>query len=130
MKFEQHGIYAVEVKGKVMIVDAQGPFNDELVKSYTQAVKSAVMHLSGEAWGQIIILRGLSLFTPDAEQLLYDVTVWRKEHNLSASAVLMLNTEAKELVRSQISRIYEKASIEYGFYEDIESAMTWLQAKF
>ena len=130
MKFEQHGIYSVEVNGRVLITDARGPFNDTTLQNYTRDVKKAVLHLSGAPWGQIIVLHGLSLFTPDAEQLLFDSTNWRMERDLSACAVVLIEPEAEDLIRTQLSRIYGKAGLEHQFFPHQKAAMLWLEKLF
>jgi hypothetical protein len=34
MQFEQHGVYTVKVEDSILIVDATGPFNAELIAAY------------------------------------------------------------------------------------------------
>ena len=129
MKFEQHGVYEVEVKDQILLVDARGPFNDTTLESYRADVKKAVLHLSASDWGQIIVLRGQSLFTPDAEQILYESTCWRIEHGLNASSVVMIEPDAEELIRAQMSRIYARANLPHHFAADIPAAKQWLKSQ-
>ena len=42
MKFEEHGIFEITVKDGLLLVDATGPFNEELVISYRKALQAAV----------------------------------------------------------------------------------------
>jgi hypothetical protein len=88
MQFEQHGVYTVKVEDSILIVDATGPFNAELIAAYRCDVDACIQALSHAAWGQIIVLQDLSLFTPEAEQALERSVEFRKQNGLVASAVV------------------------------------------
>lgn len=128
--FPRHGKFSVEVDAKMLVVNATGPFNEELVKDYKMAVDAAVAHLSeGSGWGQVIVLEKESLFTPDAERVLVQSLKNRKRTGLKASAVvLMENVTGRSLIKQQMSGAYEKAGIEFTFSDTISSAKAWLSS--
>lgn len=125
MVFEKHGVYSLKVEEQVLIVDATGPFNDELVVSYNHALESCIQKLESTCWGQIVTLHDQSLFTPDAEQTLINSLKKRKARGLRASAVVC--NSPYSIVQSQIGRIYSNADIIHGFYGDEEEALLWLR---
>jgi hypothetical protein len=70
MIFMEHGLFKVKVEGKLLLVDATGPFNEELLIKYQKALESCIQTLELSEWNQIITLHQLRLFTPEAEQVL------------------------------------------------------------
>lgn len=126
--FPRHGKFSVEVDSQMLIVNATGPFNEELVRDYKAAVDAAVAHLQqGHGWGQVIVLEKESLFTPDAERVLVQSLKNRKRGGLRASAVvLMENVTGRSLIKQQISGAYNKAGIEFTFSDTLAGAKAWL----
>lgn len=124
MVFEKHGEYKLEIKDGVLIVDATGPFNDEVVISYQNDLETCIRELEDRCWGQVVTLRELSLFTPDAEQSLINSLGLRKARGLKFSAVVC--DSPYSLVRMQISRIYDGAGILHKFFESESSALSWI----
>ena len=124
MIFRKHGVYSLEVKDQVLIVDATGPFNDELVMCYQNELETCIAQLETSCWGQIVTLHAQSLFTPEAEQSLINSLKHRKSRGLKASAVV--SDSPYSLVRIQISRIYNQAGVAHDFFENEEHAFNWL----
>ena len=126
--FPRHGKFSVEVDAHMLVVNATGPFNEELVRDYKAALDAAIHHLSkGHNWGQIIVLEKESLFTPDAERVLVQSLKNRKRVGLRASAVvLMENVTGRSLIKQQMSGAYERAGIEFTFSDNVTSAKAWL----
>ena len=124
MQFEQHGVYTVKVEDSILIVDATGPFNAELIAAYRRDVDACIQALSHAAWGQIIVLHDLSLFTPEAEQALERSLEFRKQNGLVASAVV--SDSPYKMVKKQMAEIYHNVALEYAFFEDLDSAKAWL----
>lgn len=124
MKFEKHGVYTIEVNDGVLLVDATGPFNDELVRDYHRALETAIGQLEGQPWGQIIVLHDLSLLTPDAEKSLMVSLRSRKLRGLVVCAVVCDSPYFS--VKSQFGRIYQDVGMAHGFLPSIEAAKQWV----
>lgn len=127
MQFQEHGVFEVKIEQGYLLVDATGPFNDEFTKQYQQAIDKCLQQMRSTCWDQIIILRQLSLFTPDAEALLVKTLHTRKQKGLNKSAVVLINIEGKSLITQQLQRIYQSAQVEHAFFTDVEQAKAWLQ---
>jgi len=125
MYFSEHGIFEVKVEDKCMLVDATGPFNEELTSRYRSAIESSIQRLESNDWTQIIVLHNMSLFTPEAEELLIKTLVNRKERGLTKSAIVLIDAEGKALITQQMSRIYKTAQVDYRFFSSIEQAKVW-----
>ena len=128
MHFQAHGIFEVSVENNWLIVDATGPFNEELLQSYSHSIESCVSKLEASPWQQIIVLHQQSLFTPEAESLLSKTVKNRKTRGLKASAVVLLNVEGGALIQQQLSRVYKGANLPHAFFSNQEAAKSWLSS--
>tara|TARA_Y100000310_G_scaffold112989_1_gene111531 strand:+ start:7723 stop:8112 length:390 start_codon:yes stop_codon:yes gene_type:complete len=126
MVFAEHGIVEVKIEDNILLVEATGPFNEELVQYYEQSLESCIKILEDSSWNQIIILHKLSMFTTEAEHKLVQTLKNRKERGLKASAVVLDNIEGESLVKTQMSRCYECANVDYKFTSSVHEAKQWL----
>ena len=122
MKFTEHGVFEINTEDKLLLIDATGPFNDEVAKHYIEAVDSCTQQLEGSQWNQIITLHQLSLFTPKVEKLLIDALINRRIRGLKAVYLILENVYFKSLVKEQMSRWYTKAGIEHHFFDSASEA--------
>ncbi|MDG1752522.1 MAG: hypothetical protein P8I03_12810, partial [Thalassotalea sp.] len=93
MYFTEHGVFEVKIEDKILLVDATGPFNEELILQYEKSLESCIKYLETSKWNQIITLRQFSLFTPEAEQKLTQTLKKRRSRGLVACAVVLKNIE-------------------------------------
>jgi hypothetical protein len=70
MQDSTQGCYIIEQQKNVLLVDAQGPFNEVIAEKYHNDIKDVTEKMGGEPWGSLITLRGNNIFTPDTEQQL------------------------------------------------------------
>ncbi len=123
--FLPHGEYRIELDNNVMLVEAKGPFNIEVVKQYSQQVAATLRQLV-LLWGQVVILHQNSLFTPEAEQLMYKTVKDRKEHGLVASAVIINGSASQFIIEQQVAQIYQASKVSYRFFDDECEARAWV----
>lgn len=129
MKFSEHGVFSIEIENKILLVDASGPFNDELIKKYQLALHKAVESFNGEPWQQIIVIRDEGLFTPEAEKILIETMSWRKSKGMYFSAVVIGEAVAQAITRQQITRCYEQVGIPHEYFDTVESAREHLNKR-
>lgn len=128
MLFKEHGVFEVSVEGKLLLVNAKGPFNEQLVNLYQQALETCIATLQQyNNWSQIIVMHHLSLFTPEAEHALINSLIDRKLKGLSFSAVVLVNAEGQSLIEQQMARIYQCAGITFKFFDSVETAKLWIK---
>lgn len=126
MQYSAHGRYVIEQQNNILLVDAQGPFNEITAEKYHQDIKKVTEKMSGEPWGSLITFRGNSVFTPDAEQQLRETTLYRQKKGMIGIAVVILNSAYADMQQMQLQRIYHDCQIEFHVFSDSESATTWL----
>ena len=56
----EHGIFEVKIEGNLLLVDATGPFNEELIIQYEKALKTCIQSLEASEWNQVITLHQMS----------------------------------------------------------------------
>ncbi|OUR77166.1 hypothetical protein A9Q75_15725 [Colwellia psychrerythraea] len=126
MVFMEHGLFEVKIEGKLLLVDATGPFNEELLIQYEKALETCIHTLEISEWNQVIILHQLSLFTPEAEQVLTNTVINRRSRGLIACAIVLINVEGESLIKTQMSRCYDRARVKHNFTTSIHEANKWL----
>lgn len=122
MRFKEHGVFKIETEAELLLVDATGPFNDEVLKHYNIALDSCIQELEASQWNQIITLHQLSLFTPEAEIILTDTLIKRRSRGLVAGYIILENVDCKRLVKEQLSRCYSIAGVEHHFFDSTSEA--------
>lgn len=128
MIFSEHGVFEIRIEDNTLVVDATGPFNEELVTHYEESLLSCIKTLENSKWDQIIVLHKFSLFIPEAEQKLIQTLKYRRERGLIASAVVLHDIEGASLIKAQMSHCYECADVKYKFTDSVHDAKLWLSA--
>lgn len=126
MKFIEHGIFEIKIEENILLVDATGPFNEELIINYQNALESCIKSLEHKKWNQIITLHQLSVFTPEAELALTKTLINRKSRGLTHCAVVIGDTNYKALLTEQMSRCYCKAEIDHQYFNTLDTAKKWI----
>lgn len=129
MTFEEHGAFKIELVDSLLFVDAQGPFNEELIKRYKADLESKIQALEHASWCQIITLHDMSVFTPEAESALTNTLINRKSRGLIASAVIISDVDYQDLVCSQMSRCYHTARVEHEYFTSLSQAKEWVNER-
>ncbi len=128
MKFIEHGIFEVRTEEQLLLVDATGPFNEELIISYQKSLESCIQSLQETEWNQIITLHCMSVFTPKAADALTETLINRKSRGLQRSAVVYGDVDCKVMLVEQIGRCYKKAEVGYQFFNTLEKAQEWIKS--
>jgi protoheme ferro-lyase len=126
--FTPHGSFTIEIGKQRMLVDAIGPFNLESISQYQRAIADAINVLKQKRWTQIVVLHGMSMMTPEAEEQLEKVVRYRMERGLCASVIVVGDVEGKGIVKQQLQRVYGKTQLLHTFTETIEEAHHWLSS--
>ena len=122
--FIAHGEYQVFKKDQLCIIESRGPFNAEMVCKYSLEVDKVTAQMP-EVWGQIVVMHQDSLFTPQAEVSMSDAIFSRRQRGLLVSAVIISDSQVRMNIEAQVSNIYDRAGINYAFFEQISGAEQW-----
>lgn len=128
MQYSAHGSYSIEKENNILLVDAQGPFNDITAKKYHQDIEIYTKKMNDRPWASLITYQGNSVFTPDAEQLLIETTHYRIANGMIAIAAVINNTPYADILQMQLQRIYQSCQIQFHFFSDPVNAKVWLDS--
>lgn len=128
MQLADHGKYTITPQGNILVVDAHGPFNEVTAAKYVQDMYDACEEFSGETWGLLVTFYGNSVFTPEAEQALVEVTRYRMKSGMIANASVILQSSSADLQQMQLRRIYQSCNLTSHVFSDIYSARNWLES--
>ncbi len=128
MQYAAHGSYIIEQQNNILLIDAQGPFNDIVTEQYHQDIKLITQKMSHSPWASLISFKGNGVFTPDAEQKLIETTQYRVDNGMVAIAAVILNSPFADILQMQLQRIYQSCSIQFNFFSDAKNAQKWLDS--
>jgi len=127
MKLAAHGEYSIDPQDDMLVVDAHGPFNDETSENYVQDMYDACEQFSNKTWGLLVTFYGNSVFSPEAEHALIDVTKYRMKKGMIANACVILDSTTADLQQMQLHRVYKTCNLTFHVFSDITSARNWLK---
>ena len=126
MNLAPQGSYKLSKTDNILIVEAQGPFDEETINQYLHDIKTLVEDIKDKPWGTLAIFSGNGIFTPDAEQALIEITRQRAQNNMIAIATVIKESHQADLQQMQLSRVYQACNISASFFSSEEMAKRWL----
>ena len=127
MQYSTHRRYYIEQRDNILLIDAQGPFNEVTAAKYHKDITYVTEQMSQAPWGSLVTFRGNSIFTPDAEEQLKETTLYRQKKGMVAIAVVILNSAYADMQQMQLQRIYQACHIDFHVFSDSDSAKVWLK---
>ena len=128
MQFSAHGSYHIEQQNNILLIDAQGPFNDVVTEQFHQDIKVITQKMRDTPWASLISFKGNGVFTPEAEQNLIDTTHYRVENGMVAIAAVIIDSAYADILQMQLQRIYQSCYVQFNFFSDTKNAKRWLDS--
>lgn len=128
MQYSAHGRYTIEQQNNILLIDAQGPFNEATTEQYYQDIKLVTKKMSGNPWASLVSFQGHSVFTPEAEQKLIETTQYRVDNGMVAIAAVIINSAYADILQMQLQRIYQNSNIQFNFFSNADHAQNWLDS--
>jgi len=128
MQYSAHGSYTIEQQNNILLIDAQGPFNEVTTEQYHQDIKLITKKMSGSPWASLVSFKGNSVFTPEAEQKLIDTTQYRVDNGMVAVAAVIIDSAYADILQMQLQRIYQSCCIQFNFFSNADHAQNWLNS--
>lgn len=121
-----HGSFIVTRCGNVMLTQAYGPWNRECVDGLVLDYRDKSIDMHGSNWGDIVVLEGESLLTPDAESLLAERISAVRHLGLTHLALVLESSLVKSTTRNQLDVVYSQTGVDFSFFDTYEEAKVWL----
>lgn len=128
MQYSPHGSYSITQKNNILLIDAQGPFNDVVSEQFHQEIKVITKEMSKSPWASLVSFKGNSIFTPEAELKLIETTQYRIENGMVAVAAVLIDSAYADILQMQLQRIYQRCNIQFNFFSNAEHAKKWLDS--
>lgn len=127
MELAEHGTYTIKIEDNILLVDAQGPFNEVILARYQRDMKAVCQQLNGQLWASLVTYYGGGVFTPEAEEGIIEITKYRIKHGMVANASVIINSNHADLQQMQLHRIYQAADITFHVFSEVDQAKSWLK---
>jgi hypothetical protein len=128
--FPPHGTLNFSViDNNILVIEGCGPWNKEVLTKISSEQVNLIKSLYGKAWGVLVIILGQPLHTQEASDLLANIVKQDKEKGRKASAIILKNSSSPEIGEQHLSKIYQKASEDFKFFDDNDEAVGWLKEK-
>lgn len=128
MQSSTHGSYHIEQQNNILVIDAQGPFDDVVSEQYHKDMVLITQKMCKNPWASLISFKGNAVFTPDAEQSLIETTQYRVDNGMVAIAAVILDSAYADTLQMQLQRIYQSSSVQFNFFSDTKNAKRWLES--
>lgn len=128
MQYSPHGSYTIEQQNNILLVNAEGPFNEITTEQYHQDIKLITEKMKKAPWASLVSFKGNCVFTPEAEQILMETTQFRIENGMVAVAGVIINSAYADILQMQLQRVYQNCGIQFNFFSNAEHAQNWLNS--
>ena len=131
MEFKPHGVFAIHREGQVIVVEATGPWNVELIQNYARDVIPLTRDVAaGGPWGAVAVVKKSVLFTLDAATALREAgfRTAKASGRVAVAYVIPRDVEGALLAPEIIRSIYEGMN-PWAIFTDTREAMDWVHAQ-
>ncbi|MBN8506060.1 MAG: hypothetical protein J0L58_16465 [Burkholderiales bacterium] len=132
--FPAHGRATFTLDGRILVTDAEGPFNAELVAALRQPVLLASEPLRGQGrpWGQLSRFRRSAMASPEALAAFTRLlTEMRAEGTAPPFTAYVMTDEVEgaRLMLPLLRRCFEAAGLGFAHFAQEDEARAWLLAQ-
>jgi len=129
--FSQHGNVESRIEDNILINEATGPFNAEVIYALKQIQQDLLDILSArQHWAQIYTFHHSALCSPDTIDALsaYLADKKGKIKKPSATAFVMDHSvEGRAIMAAHYRHVYEVAELNFDIFTSAEDAQNWVQ---
>ena len=122
-QYKPHGTCSILVEGNLMIIKAQGPWNDEYIDCLHQDLILVSQSIDINNYGILLNLYGEALAVNSGVKKHFDFV---RRSNTKAIAINLAECHTREMTKTIFSKIYDQADIRSAIFLDEISAKTWL----
>ena len=120
-----HGIYHIEVIGRMIIVELCSGFNEYTVVKYNNDMKAIIEGFSGDEFTILIKSFEFTGGTPEAFRISNEFNKWVNTQNLLGKAIVHKSNILVDIAREQESALAEQNIAEF---DNENGAIEWLQS--
>ena len=123
--FAAHGEYSIRTCGRVVRVDAWGPWNLECTRDYAQHLKTCIAEMPSP-FGMLMVSHMQPILGPEGEAVLAENVRERIALGCTAQATVLLDPATVVVAEAQYRHVYVPAGLRYAIFYEIAPAAQWL----
>lgn len=132
-RFRAHGRVDFRVDGRLLLTEAIGPFNAELVQAVQNLVREVFGEMAaGPPWGQLVRFHESALASPETLEQFTLMLCALRAQGLTPHAtayVLPPDVEGATLMARPFQQCFEQAGLRFAHFAADGEARAWLQAQ-
>jgi hypothetical protein len=131
--FRPHGRIESRVHGNLVVHEAIGPFNQEIIEAMAVVLRESLQTLKQQGrWGQVIVFRQSALTSPETLSALNAYTTQRSKDGLAPVAtayVMDASVEGCHLMEAPFRNVYSESTVQFDIFSTEADAITWVKAQ-
>jgi len=125
-EFNAHGSSRHRVSNNILIADTTGPWNRQGLQQAQQSALKASQQFNGNPFGVITIVRGIGVYTPDAEAFAHQAIRGRADAGGRCIAIIYASQAAIGISSLQLIKLYNANGIDAKDFTAAEPAISWM----
>lgn len=121
-----HGSSRFKISNNILIGDITGPWNMQGLQQAHKRTNQAIADLCYTNFGAMMIVRGVGLYTPDAEIFAHQAIATRADSGGRCIAFIYSTEESKSISLLQLMRLYNSHGIKAQGFSSVEPAISWM----
>ncbi len=121
--YECHGDFKITTEHNILMIDVWGPWNQEFFTQFHQQLYIAVHQLPMDIYAVLVSMHGQALPVRDA---IDNHIEFISQGNALATAIDLSGCTTAGLSKDLFGKIYTQSNLNHAFFDDKESARTWL----
>ena len=132
-RFRPHGRVEYTALGNVMICEATGPFNKELVGAVSAVQADLIDGIIQQGkWGDVVIFKDNAMASPEAIASYTEYLQALVAAGVMSSATALVMTpdvEGAEFMLPLYRKCYEVVGLTVGLFDNTEAALAWVKSR-
>ncbi|WP_372863358.1 hypothetical protein [Spongiibacter sp.] len=131
-KFRPHGRISFSFEGNLVVYQAEGPFNVELLEAFAQVEPEIIQRFQQRVgpWVEVIIFEKSSLAPDECIGVFGDYLKEMKANGLAPRASAMVigkGVESSAYMNSCYEKCYREAGFEHRLFSNRDDALSWVK---
>ncbi len=131
--FPPHGRVEFTARGNILICEATGPFNLELIDAIAAVQASVIERLIAQgSWGDIIVLKGNAMANPETIAAFTKYLKALVQQGVISSVTAMVvapDVEGGRLMATVIAKCYAEIGRKLTLFDRIDAATDWMASE-
>ncbi len=125
IQYQSHGSVDITVEDKIIYIETTGPWNLEYFSGFHEELLLASAHLKSEKFAVLLTVKGEAICSLDAIEAHIE---FLKKSTVSGIAINYEQCITAKISTQIFTDMYERAGIQFSFFEDNVLAKAWLQS--